>query len=296
LFTIGGATLTASYSGDANFLQATSNAVPVTVLAATTTNQLSASPNPVSFGTTATFTSTLTSLDGTPTGSVTFYDGGTALGVSPLISGVATYATSTLSVGLHNITSVLGGTPSFAASTSNTVVEKVADFTLSATPGSGTIYTGESASFTVLVLPVTGFDLPVSLSCSGLPGDATCSFSPQTVSSNQASTMVIQTTAPSPSAHRSGPFAGFQVTALAGLLLFLLPRRWRRAGKTWAVIFILFAFLAAETAMTGCSGSRSLVGGTPVGAQTITIIGTATSGSQSLIRQTTVTLNVKSLF
>ena len=296
LFSIGGTALTANYSGDANFVPATSNPIPVAVQAAATTNLLTASPNPAPFGTSVSFTSTLISLDGTPTGSVTFYDGGTALGVASLISGVATYSTSTLAVGPHNITSILAGTPSFAASTSNMVVETVADFTISAAPASGTLYTGESASFTVSISSVTGFNLPVSLSCSGLAAYTTCSFSPQILIGSGVSTVVVQTTAPSQMAHRSEPFAALRVTALAGLLLLFIPRRGRRAGKNGMAILIFFALIAMGVATTGCSGNRSLVDGTPVGAQTITVIGTVTSGAQTLSHQTTMTLNVKSLF
>jgi hypothetical protein len=50
------------------------------------------------------------------------------------------------------------------------------------------------------------------------------------------------------------------------------------------------------TALGGCGGSRSLLGGTPLGPQTITVNAVATNGSQTLAHQATLTLNVKSLF
>ena len=61
------------------------------------------------------------------------------------------------------------------------------------------------------------------------------------------------------------------------------------------MLLLILAFFAIS-AITACSGSRSLVPGTPLGAQTITVIGTATNGSQTLSHQTTVTINVNSLF
>ncbi|MFY9701882.1 MAG: Ig-like domain-containing protein, partial [Terriglobales bacterium] len=43
----------------------------------------------------------------TPTGTVTFYDGATALGTGTLNgSGIATYTTSSLAVGQHSMTAV----------------------------------------------------------------------------------------------------------------------------------------------------------------------------------------------
>jgi hypothetical protein len=108
---------------------------------------------------------------------------------------------------------------------------------------------------------------------------------------------VLQTTAPSQIAGARGFSAGYRVTALAGLLLLLIPKRLRRFRKGWPMVLVAaLAFLAAGAAFTGCSASRSLTGGTPLGAQTVNIIGTATNGSQTLTHETQVTLNVNSLF
>jgi len=289
-------TLTANYSGDTDFLSGISNPVTVTVLPATTTTSLSASPNPAPFGTTVTFTATVSSLLGTPAGSVSFYDGAALMGTVNLASGVATYSTSGLAVGAHNITAAYLGATGFAASTSSIVVEQIADFSISASPGSRTVYTGEAASFTVTVTPVSGFNLPIALSCSQVPANTTCSFSSSTITGNTGvSTLVLQTTAPSQIAGARGFSAGYRVTALAGLLLLLIPKRLRRFRKGWPMLLVALALLAGA-AFTGCSAQRSLTGGTPLGAQTVNIIGTATNGSQTLTHETQVTLNVNSLF
>jgi hypothetical protein len=62
------------------------------------------------------------------------------------------------------------------------------------------------------------------------------------------------------------------------------------------MLLLIFALLAVGAAMAGCSAPGLLTGGTPVGAQTITLTGAATNGSQTLTHATTMTLNVKSLF
>ncbi|HEY7424651.1 MAG TPA: Ig-like domain-containing protein, partial [Gemmataceae bacterium] len=69
-------------------------------------------------GQSVTFTATVSGSSGTPTGSVTFYDGTTALDtVSLNASGVATYTTSSLTVGNHDITAIYSGDSTYAGST-----------------------------------------------------------------------------------------------------------------------------------------------------------------------------------
>ncbi|HUA97161.1 MAG TPA: Ig-like domain repeat protein [Terracidiphilus sp.] len=297
LLTLGTYTFNAGSSGDTDFLPATSNAVSITVLPATTMTTVTASPDPAPFGTSVTFSATVSSLGGIPAGSISFYDGTALLATAALASGTARYSTNSLSVGSHSITAVYGGATAFAASTSSPVVEQIVDFSISASPGSRTVYTGESATFNVTVTPNSGFSLPIALSCSELPADTTCSFSPSSVTGVAGtSTLVVETNAPAPPAAASVSSSGYGVTALAGLLLLFIPRRLRRRGKGWPWLLVMLAVVIAGSASTGCSGRTTLTGGTPIGSQKILLIGTATNGSQTLTHQSTVTLNVKSLF
>ena len=73
------------------------------------------------YGDSVTFTATIfvDTGSGTPTGSVSFYDGATYLGSGTLSGGVATYSTSILSVGDHTISAVYGGDTNFITSTSS---------------------------------------------------------------------------------------------------------------------------------------------------------------------------------
>lgn len=83
-----------------------------------TTETLTASPNPSFFGQTVTFTAQLSSPSGTPTGDVQFSDGATVLATQPISStGVSTFSTSALSVGTHPITATFQPTGSFPAAT-----------------------------------------------------------------------------------------------------------------------------------------------------------------------------------
>jgi len=72
-----------------------------------------------------TFTGTVSANSGTPTGSVTFLDGTTTLGTGTLSSGKATFHTSSLIAGVHNITTAYGGDTNYNASTSTAFSQTV---------------------------------------------------------------------------------------------------------------------------------------------------------------------------
>jgi large repetitive protein len=290
----------ASYGGSSTDAPSQSSP-PVTVIVTTpaTTTSLTASPNPAAFGANVIFTAKVTNPTLTPTGAVSFYEGRILLGTETLASGAAIYSTSALSAGSHNITAVYAPTPAFSASTSAVFVEfiSIASFNIVAAPASRTVYAGESTSYLVAVTPITGFALPVALSCSQPPANTTCKFTPATIAGGSGTSVVaVQTTAPSPSTDTTTASTSNRMTALAALFLFVIPWRPRRNRNVWSAFILIFAFFLATAVITACGGGGSLSGGTPVGADTITITGTATDGLNSLSQQTTVTLNVKSLF
>jgi uncharacterized repeat protein (TIGR01451 family) len=99
----------------------------VLVFQAATTTTLTSSVNPSFEGQPVTFTATVAAPSGgTPTGTVTFFDGDTPVGGPvALIGGVATFTTSDLSAGNHEITAVYDGSPDHTGSTSNTVTQTV---------------------------------------------------------------------------------------------------------------------------------------------------------------------------
>ena len=73
-----------------------------------------------------------------------------------------------------------------------------ADFTISATPGSRTVTAGGSASYTLAIGALNGFTGTVSLAVSGLPANATASFTPPSVAGSGSSTMNVTTAASTP--------------------------------------------------------------------------------------------------
>jgi hypothetical protein len=128
--TTGGHTITAVYSGDANFLggsQALTEQVNSTATPWVTTTSLLASASPIVAGQTVTFTATVRDTAGisTPTGTVTFKDGSVILGtVTVGAGGKATFTTSFAVAGGHIITAVYTGNSNFTGS-AHAIIEQV---------------------------------------------------------------------------------------------------------------------------------------------------------------------------
>ena len=116
----------ADYSGDSNYA-ASSFTSGVNINQASSTTVLTASPSPVYYGETITLTAKAAISEGvgTPTGSISFLDGSTVLGSSSLISGVATFTTSSLALGSNSLTAVYGGDTNFLGSTSLAITEVI---------------------------------------------------------------------------------------------------------------------------------------------------------------------------
>jgi hypothetical protein len=114
------------YSGDSNYQPHTTGYTEVVAVAGTSTALIS-SLNPSGPNQSITFTATVTSkTTSQPTGTVTFMDGATTLFSAAVNgSGVATFVTSTLAVGTHQITATYGGNVDFSASTSLAVAQFV---------------------------------------------------------------------------------------------------------------------------------------------------------------------------
>jgi Bacterial Ig-like domain (group 3)/Right handed beta helix region len=131
-----------------------------TITALTTSASSIAQNSPV----TMTATVTTTSGSTVPTGSITFYDGGTALGTGTLSSGVATITTSTLPVGNDSLTAVYAGTSTFNASTSSAVDVTVNSASVNSTTtlsASATSVTQNSpVTLTAVVKATTGTSAP----------------------------------------------------------------------------------------------------------------------------------------
>lgn len=150
--------ITAQYDGNSNFNSSVSSSLTQIVNASSTTTDLTSDPNPSIFGQTVTFTATVASGAGAPTGSVTFKDGSTSIGSGILAGGIATFTTSALTAGSHSITAVYAGSTNYATSTSTPLIQNVTlvdTNTSVATSKTPTVY-GEPITFTATVTSTQG--------------------------------------------------------------------------------------------------------------------------------------------
>jgi hypothetical protein len=307
-FAVGTHVLTAVYSGDATHLGSTSATVTVVVLPvatkATTVTMLTSSLDPATSGQSVTFTANVVAAAGSvvaPTGVVTFLDGSTVLGVKALVgSGVASFSTSSLSVGAHAITASYAGDANSVSSVSSVLAETVngaviagSGFSVSVT-GAAKVGVGVMASLQVAVAPQTGYMQPVQLSCADLPSEAACAFAAHTIpAGGGTTTLQLSTMAPrscevanSGSTTAGLPFAG---TSVAALLVLVIPGKRRRAIRGLLVALVALGGMAS---LTGCAGACTDLGTKP-GTYTIRVIGTSGSGATANVVTTKVQVVVQ---
>ena len=189
---LGSHSITAVYGASGNFLGSTSSVLTQTVNIASSATTVASSLNPSTYGASVTFTATVTSSGGTPTGTVTFKNGSTTMGTATLGSGKATFTTKTLSPGNNRITAVYGGSTDFAGSTSSVLNQAVnpASTTTTLTSSQNPSTSGQLVTFTATVTSsggtptgsVTFKDGSSTLGTGKLNSSAKATFSTSTLS------------------------------------------------------------------------------------------------------------------
>jgi subtilase family serine protease len=290
---VGANSVTAVYSGSTYYSGSTSSAVQitVTVVAANTTTTLSTSAAQATSGSSVTLTATVVAATGSAAGTVNFYNGTGLLGTGTLSSGVATFTTSSLPVGTNWIKATYVGTTDYATSTSGSVSVVVLQpsFTLSASPSSVSVTGGSTASSSLTITPVNGFNSTLSFSCSGLPAGSSCTFGNPVTQSNGTMTVAVKISTQALTASVANPMAvGGPVLAILPLfgMLAIMKRRKVLAAALLAVFTAVLTF-----GTTGCGGkttTSTTTTTTPV-TSTITVTATAASGNT---QNTQITLTV----
>ena len=159
---VGTTKVTVVYSGDSNFAGSTAS-LDLVVNQAATTIGVTSSPNPSTYGQLVSFTATVSSNGGTPTGTVTFTVGAISATVT-IASGQAVFTISNLTVGATSVSAVYSGDNNFLGSTSTSAPPQTVnqattgttlksslnpsvagvpvDFTATVTSGNGLVPTG----------------------------------------------------------------------------------------------------------------------------------------------------------
>jgi hypothetical protein len=189
------------------------------------------------------------------------------------------------------------------------------DFSLAPASGASSTFTaprGQPATYSLAVGGLGGFIQSISFICAGAPAGASCTVVPSVLTPSSTLTSVtvfISTTAPSsgaPGMRRAPPRAPLGGPPGWGLLALLLTlgtgalwkRRqagaaipgWAKQGARARVALALAAGLLLTLAALACH--RPYISGTPAGTYTVTVIGSATSGSTILNHSVNLTLTV----
>ncbi|MFZ9793126.1 MAG: beta strand repeat-containing protein, partial [Gemmataceae bacterium] len=202
----GSHSITAVYNGDSSFTTSTSSAIIQSVIATSSTALASSASSAVAYNTAVTFTATVTGSAGTPTGTVQFYIGDTALG-SPVTlngSGVATYtslvnsgsnANVPLPAGNLGIRAVYSGDSSYSNSTSSVVTQVVNATTATVVSSAGgSSLLGSTATFVARVTNTSGANSPTAALVSFYEGSillGTASASPVATTNYSEATFTI---------------------------------------------------------------------------------------------------------
>jgi len=174
------------------------------------------------------------------------------------------------------------------------------DFSVSVSPSSASVKAGQSATYTLTVTSVGGFNQAVALSCTGAPSLASCTISPSSVtpsgSGAATATTTVTTTASTMAPRRWPASPKFPAAAdrVAPLVFLLMLARLGVAKATRLRSRLEFACVFASVALwAGCGGGGTHNLGTPPGVYTLAVTGTSTSGSSTLTNVVNLTLTVQ---
>ena len=278
-----------------------------------TMTTLSLSSSAVQQGANVTFTVQVVSASSsstiTPTGTVTFMSGTqTIAGPVTLNGGTLTYSSTSLGAGSYSVTAVYSGDGNYAGSTSTatalTVGAPTPSFTVSATPSSLTLQTGQSGSAIITLVPTYGYTGTVTLSCGTLPANVTCSFSPATLTADGKndvvqSTLNITTSNGTAQLREAKPFGSGRSSAVLSAALFFLPAgllglgfsdKRKRLGRYLSLAVLVFLGTGL-LALSGCGGGN---GGSTTdaakGTSQIVVTAAGSAGSQSQTVNLSITI------
>ncbi|HEY0757780.1 MAG TPA: Ig-like domain repeat protein [Acidisarcina sp.] len=298
---VGSHPISASYAGDATYSASVSASLPLMVTAVATTTSLTSSLPTAGTGQAVVFTAAVAPVSGAgvPTGTVTFSEGSTSLGTGTLDgTGKATLSLSNLGVAVHTIVATYGGDANFMGSASAALTETIITPSVSftATPATITIPHGSSGTTVITGTPAGGYSGAVSLACTGLPVDASCSFAPATltfagaplsttltVSTKATSSAALGQTGPQSSGRGAGVLAVLAMPWI-GVAGFAAFRR-RDLGGVRSMLVLAVLSLAALAGLSACGSSSNT---TPKGSYTVSVTFSGTGAPSPLTVQITV--------
>jgi len=187
------------------------------------------------------------------------------------------------------------------------------DFTITVNTATLAVPAGQTATYSLALTPIGGFNQPVSFGCAGAPQHAQC-LAPPTITSNgldvitfsvQVFTTARSTVEPQLGNRPRTPYylpasLPLPIFAALAMLTGLCALRWAGAARKFRPRIILAATLLLIFIWVACGGAGGGYGGgggggisgTPAGSYTLTVTGAYRSGSTVLKHIVIVTLTV----
>lgn len=263
------------------------------------------------------------------TGSISFETTKGSLGSAFVKNGSAWLTVSSLPPGVSQVTAVYHpATTDYAVSASSpvaaaspTATSAVPSFNVTASPTSASVTPGDFATVVLTVNSVNGFNGTVDLSCSSLPAQSTCTFTPESVTPPKngsiTSSLQIATTATSGVAKNAAPATPFGQGGKS-YLAFLFPGGVallgvfavrRKHGNALRMLGIVALLAVCGVGLTACGARYGYLlhkpfpnYGTPSGSYSVVVsayssngtsVEQATSSSSSCSGAVCVALTVK---
>ncbi len=267
----------------------------------------------------ATLSAVVAGADGQPaTGAITLADHGKPLAGFALDADGRLTATVELAPGDHSLSATYAGDQTHLASSSDVtpvraVVGTTPDFSVSVAPTSISLKQGQSGSATVSITPINAISLTapmfITISCSGLPDQSACSFTPLNIeipvgaTAAINSTVVIATQATSLAKVQPPLTRGSRPVAWAILLPgafvlggFAFSARRRFLGRLLLLALVGFVAVLGTTACNPLyryynHGPPNNLP-TPAGTYTITVAAQSSNGVTATTHYTTFALTV----
>jgi lysophospholipase L1-like esterase len=258
--------------------------------------------------TTAGTTLTVTQATSTTNETVSLSNGTATLTatVAPQIAGVPTGTVAFVDQSSGQTLANYSGDTNFLPSSMQTPVTFVAskpDFSFTLGQSQLTLVPGSSGTLPLSVTPLGGLTGPLSVQCSGLPQNSSCSLTgaPTLAAGVLTATLTVQAFTPSASLAplKMGPHAGTRwwSTASGAAFCCLLGgfpiwRRRRLVARLAAAVALCVLAVGGAGMLTGCGSSSAIEYATP-GSYAVQVALTANAGSAAAVTHTqSITVNL----